>query len=604
MASRVITAILLVTVAGCSGGDSPSGPDSQARSLTRVEVSPAAATLEYVGDTMRVVAYGLDGEGVHLSGIQFTWSSTAPEIAIVDQSGLVTAVSDGTTSVVASSDGISGSASLSVRIVPATVEFQIDSLEFTALGDTINPAFFVRDSGGTPISGAATTLNSYDPGVAGVTADGDVVSTGAGETWIEGRIDGLVDSLFVRVQQVPATVELNVSNVDLFGLGSTSSITAKVVDSNGNMLPGGSQPDVSSSNEDVVSISGEEIVAEGLGVADLVAEFEGLASSAVQVRVDGWRKIFDGYDRLCGVTALSGVYCSTLGRTDAEWNPLDQTSDVPEVLQVSIGNHHVCVLIAGGALRCSGSNEKGQLGGESHGTTYVSPMPDHVVTQVTAFGKSTCALTEAQELFCWGDNFVGQLGLGDLVDRETPQSVGSGYQSLPRNSYQIADISPMMCAATVGAVRCWGQFPNNQIQATPTDVIEIDAPGSISLYYLVPMRVADGQVSLLMNDGWGTPVVELSAFDDITYVSGADNGTGCALRRNGDIICWGSDLYGERGITDPSELGAPVNTVGGGHEWSALARKSGTTCGLDSLSRLYCWGWGFGRVPTRVAPPR
>ena len=98
-----------------------------------VLVSPAADTLRAVGDTLRLRAEAVDHNGNPVVGTVFTWSSSDEAVAVVDESGLVTAVWHGSATVTVAS----GSETASVVV---TVEFDLleprEALEalYTATG--------------------------------------------------------------------------------------------------------------------------------------------------------------------------------------------------------------------------------------------------------------------------------------------------------------------------------------------------------------------------------------------------------------------------------------------------------------------------------------
>ena len=79
-----------------------------------VAVSPTSATLKR-GQTKQFTATALDATGKVLTGRTFTWTSSDPTIATVDQTGLVTAVTDGKNVIItATSEGKSGTATVTV----------------------------------------------------------------------------------------------------------------------------------------------------------------------------------------------------------------------------------------------------------------------------------------------------------------------------------------------------------------------------------------------------------------------------------------------------------------------------------------------------------
>src|SRR5437016_2949550 len=76
-------------------------------------VSPASASLQ-VGGTVQLLATLQDANGGVLSGRVVTWMSSDGSVAIVNGSGLVTAVAPGQATITATSEGKSGSAAITV----------------------------------------------------------------------------------------------------------------------------------------------------------------------------------------------------------------------------------------------------------------------------------------------------------------------------------------------------------------------------------------------------------------------------------------------------------------------------------------------------------
>src|SRR5256884_294643 len=89
-------------------------------SIASVVVSPASATVP-VGQTLQLTATPEDANGNPLSGRTVTWSSGSSAVAAVNGSGLVSGVAAGSAAITATSEGKSGSASVTVTPVGATV---------------------------------------------------------------------------------------------------------------------------------------------------------------------------------------------------------------------------------------------------------------------------------------------------------------------------------------------------------------------------------------------------------------------------------------------------------------------------------------------------
>jgi alpha-tubulin suppressor-like RCC1 family protein len=118
----------------------------------------------------------------------------------------------------------------------------------------------------------------------------------------------------------------------------------------------------------------------------------------------------------------------------------------------------ICGIFAGGALKCSGINEYGQVG---DGTTKQRTTPVGVVglssgvRALATGGNFYCALTSAGTVKCWGNNVSGQLGDGSTTQRDAPVVVAG----LKGKVAAIAAGDGHACAVlTAGGVECWGAY--------------------------------------------------------------------------------------------------------------------------------------------------
>ena len=91
--------------------------------VASVTVSPATASVQ-VGASAQLAASSKDASGNPLSGRVVTWASSAPAVATVNGSGLMSGVAAGTATITATSEGQSGTSAISVTAVstnPGTV---------------------------------------------------------------------------------------------------------------------------------------------------------------------------------------------------------------------------------------------------------------------------------------------------------------------------------------------------------------------------------------------------------------------------------------------------------------------------------------------------
>ena len=114
---RVWTVLAGVAVAAaCGGGDSggPTAPPTvDPPRATTVMVSPATAELD-VGETVQLTAVVRDQNSNVMAGASVTWSTSSTAVVLVDASGLVAAVGNGTATITASAGDARGTATVTV----------------------------------------------------------------------------------------------------------------------------------------------------------------------------------------------------------------------------------------------------------------------------------------------------------------------------------------------------------------------------------------------------------------------------------------------------------------------------------------------------------
>ncbi|XP_073327615.1 probable E3 ubiquitin-protein ligase HERC4 [Pagrus major] len=107
--------------------------------------------------------------------------------------------------------------------------------------------------------------------------------------------------------------------------------------------------------------------------------------------------------------------------------PVEALSNIT-VTQVACGSHHSVALTKDGQVYTWGQDSRGQLGlgkrklgaNSPQHLRSLSAMP---LVQIAAGGEQSFALSVSGGVFGWGRNDCGQLGLGDRTDRHTPTAV-------------------------------------------------------------------------------------------------------------------------------------------------------------------------------------
>lgn len=180
---KVFLIILLPVLFSCTGKEQ----EPQVIHVESVSLNQTSASLT-IGGTLQLKASVSPSTATNKD---ITWSSTLPSVASVGPDGLVTALSEGTTTISASADGKKGECSVSVlpriRLNATELELTIDDTE--TLTATLAPSD----------AGKKVTWSSSDTKVATV-EDGKVIALAAGSTTITATLDGYTAECAVTVK--------------------------------------------------------------------------------------------------------------------------------------------------------------------------------------------------------------------------------------------------------------------------------------------------------------------------------------------------------------------------------------------------------------------
>lgn len=282
----------------------------------------------------------------------------------------------------------------------------------------------------------------------------------------------------------------------------------------------------------------------------------------------------------------------------------------PPALTVSIAaSEHSCAIVSDGRVWCWGANGNGQLGDgtmlDRHQPVEVVGLPGATVA-VAAGDRSTCALSAAGAVTCWGYNEFGQLGIGTTTDTAVPTSV----TGLASGVTAISARGEHTCAVTdAGAVRCWGANVNGQLgdgthvnSDVPTEVsglagrtVAITVGGEHSCALSEPGGVAcwgwnkTGQLGdgTTVDRESPTPIEGLAS--GVRAIAGGGRHT-CALMEAGGARCWGYNELGQLGDGTRTDRATPVDVVGLPGGTTAISVGGNFTCALGSARGAVCWG--------------
>jgi alpha-tubulin suppressor-like RCC1 family protein len=221
-----------------------------------------------------------------------------------------------------------------------------------------------------------------------------------------------------------------------------------------------------------------------------------------------------------------------------------------------------------------------------------------------ASGQLHLCAWRADDLFCWGQNHEGELGIGTQSDWESPMRV-AGLQGVRH----VAIGDQHTCAADgAGQVWCWGNNSNYQLGDGTTGRHLV--PTAVAGLTGVVMLAAGHQHTCALDGSgqaycWGDdsswqiggpgdpsrPVAVDGLSDGVEIAAGAFHS--CARRRDGRISCWGPNSYGEIGDGTGLVAVSPTDAVGLTAPAVQLVAGPADTCARLGDKSTVCWGSGM-----------
>ncbi|MEZ4394981.1 MAG: hypothetical protein R3A48_28220 [Polyangiales bacterium] len=248
-------------------------------------------------------------------------------------------------------------------------------------------------------------------------------------------------------------------------------------------------------------------------------------------------------------------------------------------------------------------------------------LGDGMGTRLTAVNQSVCARRSNGQVFCWGNNNSRQLGDGTTMTQLAPIQIPA-----LTDVAHISISSNHGCAAkNDGTVWCWAEGRSGQLGngmdliASPTPVrageiadavgVSVSAQTSCALRRTGNVQCWGFNQSGQVGDGTmdqRTFPVTVAGFNDIVQITSGLSHT-CGRRANGGVICWGAGTLGQLGN------GATMNSsqavvVQGIVDANFIAAGANHTCAVRLNGTVVCWGanaagqLGDGTTTNRPAP--
>ena len=279
------------------------------------------------------------------------------------------------------------------------------------------------------------------------------------------------------------------------------------------------------------------------------------------------REVLDlstGDGHRCALLIDGSVYCrgdNGQGQLGRAGRAQELVFGITDATQVVCGTEHSCALRSRGNISCWGSDVQGQLGSgyaeEAACGSNCSSVPLPLVglppaVQLVAGANHSCALTEAGEVYCWGDNTHGQAGAPTRRELRAPFRLESLPPSERVVALAAATLGDRTCAMMdTGEVLCWGE------------ALDDTTVGGADPYY-VPGVLAAARLAMTSQDvcvRLGSGMLRCVGQSDFVVqdvLDGRDLDCDpelcCATRTSGQPLCWGE---------------VPAGFVDGAGGWSA-----------------------------------
>jgi uncharacterized protein YjdB len=244
-----------------------------------VAVSPPTTSL-YVGGSMDLAAIASDSAGHQLAGRAISWTTSNASVAAVTPTGVVTGVASGTATITALVEGKTGTASITVSLVPVATVSVTPASASLHVGQTVDLGASATDAAGNALTGRAVTWSTSNASVASVTVTGIVTALSPGSASITATVEGKTAAASITVNLVPvASVGVSPSSANLY-VGQAVDLAATAKDSTGNSLPGRAVS-WTTGNGSIASVSSTGVVtAVAPGMATITATVEGKTATA------------------------------------------------------------------------------------------------------------------------------------------------------------------------------------------------------------------------------------------------------------------------------------------------------------------------------------
>ncbi len=241
------------------------------------------------------------------------------------------------------------------------------------------------------------------------------------------------------------------------------------------------------------------------------------------------KKFAMGSDHTAAITENGDLYCwgdNSFGQVGMGTDNVIQKEPVKileNIKDISLGYWCSAAISEKGDLYCWGYNRNGQVGNGTYTKKETRPIKilDNVKNVYTS--ETACwiiAITEKGDLYCWGTNCCGEIGIGTQTGVIKPVKVLENIKTISIGCHHVAAINEK------GDLYCWGYNGSGQV-----------GNGTV-INQLKPVKILEN-----INE----------------VVCG--NGHNMAVSCNGEVYAWGYNGYGQVGNGTTENQLKPVKVL-------------------------------------------
>ncbi|MDD2482776.1 MAG: fibronectin type III domain-containing protein [Candidatus Shapirobacteria bacterium] len=239
-----------------------------------------------------------------------------------------------------------------------------------------------------------------------------------------------------------------------------------------------------------------------------------------------------------------------------------QVTGLTNIVSIAAGTNHTCAIDSSGKMYCWGRNTNGQLGNNSSANSASPVQVKSTTGSGTfstaataaAGGNHTCTISTDDKIYCWGLANYGQLGVGSTGFQIYPKQVVGVDGSGVLDNIKSAELGTFSTCAgkNNGEIYCWGENSNGQLginnnvgpKISPVQTVGTGGSGTFSAGIYAP------------SGSFTSSIIDLGQKSNLTTLSfGSDIPTNTALKfqirsanTNEEIST--ADWYGPTGISD------------------------------------------------------